>query len=128
MIFALEHIYMWLIFLIMLCVNYLIFSFKYMRKWEFLVVLMGYICIVAVILWGISFAESISISSVFTALGVNMWITLCVGIYALFTCFILILVIQRKKEQKYLYILVGIILCLFVVNVGYYGADMIEVL
>lgn len=99
-----------------------------MRKWEFLVVLMGYICIVAVVLWGISFTESISISSVFTVLGVNMWITLCVGIYALFSCFILVLVIQRKKEQKYLYILVGIILCLFVVNVGYYGADMIEVL
>ncbi|AAP78121.1 hypothetical protein HEHE104102_02055 [Helicobacter hepaticus] len=118
MAFILEQIFIWLTFLILLCTNYLLFSFKYMHKFEFVAVLIGYVCIIAIFLWGTSSREPINISSVFASLNINIWITLCIGLYAFFICFILLKVIKRKNEQRYFYIFSTIIICLLILNIG----------
>lgn len=116
MTFIVEQICIYLFFLIMLCVNYLLFCFKYLHRYEFWAVLLGYG--IAVILWGMSLQSPfINISFVFTSLGIHIWVLLSLALYALFVCFLCFKVMKVKNEHAYFYVFMGLLVVLVALNV-----------
>ncbi|MCX2717614.1 hypothetical protein OQH61_07695 [Helicobacter sp. MIT 21-1697] len=119
MTFIVEQLCIWLFFLIMLCVNYLLFCFKYLHKYEFWAVLLGYVCGIAVILWGMSLQSPfVNISFVFTSLGIHIWVLLSLALYAIFVCFLCFKVMKVKNEHTYFYAFMGLLGILVVFNVA----------